>query len=91
MALDVWYKSDIQNALRAADQASGATLKAVSNADEPYVLGYQTGYRAALTTLALAFGLVPVESQPVHQPDLLSDNQRPTISEIGWPAWEEVR
>jgi len=64
MALDVWYRSDIQNALSAAEQASEAALRAAGNAGDPFVVGYASGYRAALATLALAFGLLPAVSQP---------------------------
>jgi len=59
MALDVFFPQDIKNALLAAEQASGAALRAGSNGDgDPYVVGYGEGYRDALATLALAFGLV---------------------------------
>ena len=61
MALDVWYKSDIQNALSAAEQASGAALTAAGSRNDPFVTGYRAGYRAALATMALAFGLVVVQ------------------------------
>lgn len=66
MALEVWYKSDIQNALRAAELANAAALNAADREGDPYVTGYQAGYRSALTTLALAFGL-PV-APLVHGP-----------------------
>ncbi len=59
MALDVWFRSDIENALRAAEQASGAAIRAAGREGEPYAHGFQTGFRAALATIALAFGLVP--------------------------------
>ena len=64
MALDVWYKSDIQNALSAAEQASGAALTATGNRNDPFVAGYRAGYRAALATMALAFGLAAPHSWP---------------------------
>lgn len=64
MALDVWYKSDIQNALSAAEQASGAALTAAGNRNDPFVAGYRAGYRAALATMALAFGLAAAAPRP---------------------------
>ena len=64
MALDVWYKSDIQNALSAAEQASGAALTAAGNGNDPFVAGYRAGYRAALATVALAFGLAATAPRP---------------------------
>jgi hypothetical protein len=67
VALDVWFKLDIQNALRAAEQASGAALRAADNEHNPYVEGFQAGYRAALTTIALAFNLLPIHSEPGTQ------------------------
>jgi len=58
MSLGVYYPTDIRNALLAAEQAANATAKATGNEDDPFTAGFLTGYRAALTTLALAFGLV---------------------------------
>ena len=57
MGLEVYYAADIRNALLAAEQAVGATAEAAGERDEPFTAGFLTGYRAALTTLALAFGL----------------------------------
>ena len=57
MALEVWYAEDILNALRAAEQAANAAAAATGRQDEAFAAGFLTGYRAALTTLALAFGL----------------------------------
>lgn len=68
MALDLWFKLDIQNALRAAEQASGAALQAAGNEHDPYAAGFQTGYRAALTTVALAFDLMLAGAEPVTRP-----------------------
>jgi hypothetical protein len=69
MALDVWYKADIENALSAAEQACGAALEAAANGDDPFVAGYQAGYRSALVTVGLAFGLVPTpRSRPGSPP-----------------------
>jgi hypothetical protein len=68
VALDVWFKLDIQNALRAAEQASGAALRVAGDEQDPYVAGFQAGYRAALATIALAFGLMPTSPELVSQP-----------------------
>ena len=68
MALDVWYQSDIQNALSAAEHAGGAALGAASNDRDPFVAGYEAGYRSALVTVALAFGLVPTTLDPQTLP-----------------------
>ena len=57
VGLEVYYAADIRNALLAAEQAVGATAEATGNRDDPFTAGFLTGYRAALTTLALAFGL----------------------------------
>lgn len=63
MGLEVYYPQDIRNALLAAEQATNAALPA--RTDDLFTQGYLTGYRAALTTLALAFGLV---SRPLPPP-----------------------
>ena len=57
MGLEVYYPTDIRNALLAAEQAANATATATGDTDDPFAAGYLAGYRAALTTLALAFGL----------------------------------
>ncbi len=57
MGLNVYYPQDIRNALLAAEQAVSATADAASQRDDPFTAGFLVGYRAALTTLALAFGL----------------------------------
>ena len=52
MALDVYYSADIRRALLAAGWAGEATANAgVVSSD------YMNGYRAALETIGLAFGL----------------------------------
>ena len=58
MGLEVYYPQDIRNALVAAEQASNATMTAASREDDNFTQGFQSGYRAALTTIALAFGLL---------------------------------
>jgi hypothetical protein len=80
MGLSVYYPQDIRNALLAAEQASSAALMAVSAEDDPFARGYREGYRAALTTVALAFGLIRPDG---HQEDsdwqptlLMADPQR---------------
>jgi len=57
MGLEVYYPADIRNALLAAEQAANATATATGDQDDPFTSGFLAGYRAALTTLALAFGL----------------------------------
>ena len=59
MGLEVYYQQDIRNALLAAEQAHSAALMATKKKDDKFAQGYQEGYRAALTTVALAFGLIP--------------------------------
>jgi hypothetical protein len=57
MALKVYYPQDICNALQAAAQSCGAALLAADRGGDDLTRGYSEGYRAALTTIALAFGL----------------------------------
>ncbi|UCC63075.1 MAG: hypothetical protein JSV36_20420 [Anaerolineae bacterium] len=58
MALEVYYPQDIRNALLAAEQASNAAFLATGRENDQFAEGYQAGYRAALATIALAFGLI---------------------------------
>jgi len=58
MGLEVYYPEDIRNALLAAEQASGTALQVVGGEGNELARGYREGYQAALTTIAIAFGLV---------------------------------
>jgi hypothetical protein len=58
MALDVYFPQDICRALLAAEQASNATWMATGGKEDDFARGYRQGYLAALTTIALAFGLL---------------------------------
>lgn len=60
MGLEIYYPSDIRNAILAAEQATSAAIQAVGP-DNAFGMGFLAGYHAALTTLALAFGLIQVE------------------------------
>jgi len=61
MGLDIFFSDDIRNALLAADEASASTARvcAAVGGDQVTLRAYLEGYRAALTTVALAFGLPP--------------------------------
>lgn len=59
--LDIYCREDIANALLAAEEASAATAAAMIDiiGDPVKLRAYREGYRAALATVALAFGLSP--------------------------------
>ena len=57
MGLDIFFSDDIRNALLAADEASAST--AAYCPDGPTLRAYRAGYWAALSTVALAFGIAP--------------------------------
>jgi hypothetical protein len=61
MGLDIFFIEDVRNALLAADEASSSTARACAavSGDQVTLRAYLEGYRAALTTVALAFGLSP--------------------------------
>jgi len=63
MSLDIWFREDILHALQAAEQASAATAAAMESVvgDPRYLRAYREGYRAALVTVATAFGIEPTE------------------------------
>lgn len=61
-----YYSKDIRNALLAAEQANRGALLAAGD-DKEFTQGYREGYRAALTTIALAFGLVRQEPEPARR------------------------
>ncbi len=61
MGLDIFFAEDVRNALLAADEASSSTARvcAAVSGDPVTLRAYLEGYHAALTTVALAFGLSP--------------------------------
>ncbi|MBC7250504.1 MAG: hypothetical protein H5T62_09490 [Anaerolineae bacterium] len=65
MSLDIWFREDILHALQAADQASATTAAAMGEVagDPRYLRAYREGYRAALVTVAIAFGIEPAEEK----------------------------
>ena len=90
MGLDIFFAEDIRNALLAADEASSSTARVcaavggdpVTPRAEPRdeaLRAYLEGYRAALTTVALAFGLSP-DIITGHQRDILEVEAR-TVGE----------
>lgn len=64
MGLDIFFAEDVRNALAAANEASSAAAARVADlrldADAVANLrAYRDGYKAALCTMALAFGISP--------------------------------
>jgi len=63
MSLDIFFSDDIRNALLAANEASGQTAAMVATLDPRLGPGelraFRDGFKAALVTVALAFGLAP--------------------------------
>lgn len=71
MSLDIFFKEDIANALRSANHGSGNAALVVqdaiktaleNNLDVPDIIAnnlriYRQGYKDALDTIALAFGI----------------------------------
>ena len=52
-----WFKEDIRNALLAAQKATRSAPSGGVGGDQ-YAQGYQDGYRSALLTLGIAFGVL---------------------------------
>jgi hypothetical protein len=68
MSLDIWFTEDIKNIILAAEQANIQALETGLGVAEPNLQrAYHQGFRAALSTLALAFGLAPL---PLHNPEV---------------------
>ena len=59
MSADVWFKRDIANALSATYQAARATTYAVGSSDTARTAVFHAGYRSAISTMALFFGISP--------------------------------
>lgn len=64
MSADVWFKRDIANALLATYQAARETSCAVGGNDSIRMASFQAGYRSAISTVALFFGISPAFVMP---------------------------
>lgn len=71
MALQVYYPTDIRNALLAAEYAAQAVAQATAE-DDLAAVSFLAGYRAALATLALAFGLPVCAEVPPRDRQVIS-------------------
>jgi hypothetical protein len=82
MGLDIFCRADIANALLAVEEASSATAAAMLDAgsDPARLRAYRQGYRAALTAVALAFGLSPREES--RKPEITFGPALGDLSEI---------
>ena len=64
MSADVWFKRDIANALLATYQAACETSYAIGGNDTVRIASFHAGYRSAISTLALFFGISPAMVLP---------------------------
>ena len=61
MPLDIWFRQDIESTITAAEEANARALGAgLVTIDPALQRAYHQGFRAALSTIALAFGLPPL-------------------------------
>ena len=59
MSMSVWFREDIANALLATYHATCETNNATGGEDTARTAAYFAGYRTAISTLALMFGISP--------------------------------
>jgi hypothetical protein len=78
----VFFPTDIRNALRAAEQAVNTTADVADNKDDLFTAGFLTGYRAALSTFALAFGLVACSELALVERKLIWNRREPVDSNL---------
>lgn len=64
MSADVWFKRDIANALLATYQSARETTYAVGGDDKARIAVFHAGYRSAISTMALFFGISPATVIP---------------------------
>ncbi len=69
--LEVWFRDDIQNTLRAVDSANSDLFKTIST---PEMRLYRQGYEAAIRAIGEAFG---IRYKPANPHD-----QTPTIIDV---------
>ena len=67
--LDVWFKDDIKNALRAVDSANAEVFKAINT---PEMQMFRQGYEAAIRAVAEAFG-IGYKSLASHEEETIID------------------
>ena len=73
MGLEVFYPEDIRNALLAAEQTANATAQVLGQDNNPFADCFLAGHQAALTAIALAFGLVSGDNgRQLEWPGLLA-------------------
>lgn len=59
MSADVWFKRDIANALLATYQSAKETSCVIGSSDKQRIAVFHAGYRSAISTMALFFGISP--------------------------------
>jgi len=64
MSADVYFRKDIAQALLATYQAARETSNTIGGTDRAKIAAYHAGYRTAISTLALFFGISPGEVLP---------------------------
>lgn len=72
MSADVWFKRDIANALLATYQSAQEAVNVIGTTDTQRIAVFQAGYRSAISTLALFFGIspalvIPESNIPCHR------------------------
>lgn len=71
MSSDVFFRRDIANALLATYQAARETAAVVGGDDTARIAVFHAGYRSAISTMALFFGISPALVMPEGIPDRL--------------------
>jgi hypothetical protein len=102
VSVDVWFTQDIQQIILAAVSANEEALASgLLSSDPRQQRVYHQGFRAALSTLALALGLPqlpPVDDQeqctildsPVAMTALAADHGAGVQEPVLWPLGQEV-
>ncbi len=83
MSADVWLKRDIANALLATYQSMRETAVVVGGGGDPArTAAFHAGYRAAISTVALFFGIEPGMVLPEGEAPL-TETRMPRVGERG--------
>jgi len=81
VSADVWFRRDIANALLATYQAARETSCTVGSEDRARVALFHAGYRSAISTMALFFGISPALVLPDEPAAYRGMPQRPGLDE----------
>ena len=93
MGLDLWFREDVIRILMATQETMRALSRALSSAGSEAGDSYQQGFKDALGSVAVAFGVAPPGGENTHLRTRLPDEAQfvegevlvTAVSRLDWP------